>query len=558
MATTVAIGSLTTASATPLSTPTLREMSTGSPASRSLEPACPQGSVPTDAFRDVDADSTHGRAVNCIAWWDISRGNGGLYAPAAEVSRAQMATFIASLLDNTGGELPVTPDDRFVDDNGSVHEANINRLALAGIVGGKSNASYDPSSAVTRAQMAAFLVRAFNHLARQHGQQELEATTDYFGDDAGLVLESDINKAAASGFAGGFGDGTYRPSAAVRRDQMASFLGRVLALGVERDLASLPNSPPPSEGGPSEEPAPEPDPSTEPTPEPTNEPTPEPTAPAEPEPAPPSDTLLPGVRLESDQSRSSADGRYRLIMQSDGNLVLYGPDGAAWNSQSNSAGSFAILQDDGNFVVYGPSGSTWDAGTTGRGGTRLIVQNDGNLVLYTDGGSAVWSSKDASSGQMYLPWRAGVRWHVSQGNNESISHNGGLRYALDFDYNKGQAVVTAAPGVVHAVQRGVTGQTGSGYGNFVVIRHVNGKCTMYAHLKYGSVFGKEPGATVARAEQLGAVGNTGYTLPVGSGHHLHFHLAECNSYGTSIPLPGFVETGGRVPTSGDWLISQNG
>ncbi len=42
---------------------------------------------------------------------------------------------------------------------------------------------------------------------------------------------------------GGYGDGTYRPSVAVLRDQMAAFLVRPLDLMVERGMASVPPGP---------------------------------------------------------------------------------------------------------------------------------------------------------------------------------------------------------------------------------------------------------------------------------------------------------------------------
>ena len=276
-------------------------------------------------------------------------------------------------------------------------------------------------------------------------------------------------------------------------------------------------------------------------------------------PPPTRDTLTVDQRLGPDESLWSADGRYRLIMQAgDGNLVLYGPAGAEWASGSSGTPSYTVLQGDGNLVVYGPSGATWNSGTVGSAAVRLVLQNDGNAVLYAQDGRAVWSSRDASSSRLYLPWTAGEQWGVSQGNDGDLSHNGDLRYALDFDFNRGRPILASAGGVIHALRRDVTVQSKSaGYGNFVVLKHSDGKCTLYAHMEAGSVTGKSVGASVNRAEQLGRVGNTGYTLPIGSGHHLHFHRAECGSYSRTIPIGGFVETGTRIPTAGEKLVSQN-
>jgi hypothetical protein len=66
-------------------------------------------------------------------------------------TRAQMASFLVRALD-----LPATGSD----DETSIHEADINRLAAAGITSG-CTATYCPTANGTRGQMAAFLHRAF-------------------------------------------------------------------------------------------------------------------------------------------------------------------------------------------------------------------------------------------------------------------------------------------------------------------------------------------------------------------------------------------------------------
>jgi hypothetical protein len=51
--------------------------------------------------------------------------------------------------------------DAFGDDDGSIHEADIQALAATGITRGCAPDLYCPDQSVTRAQMAAFLHRAF-------------------------------------------------------------------------------------------------------------------------------------------------------------------------------------------------------------------------------------------------------------------------------------------------------------------------------------------------------------------------------------------------------------
>jgi hypothetical protein len=100
--------------------------------------------------------------------------------------------------------------------------------------------------------------------------------------------------------------------------------------------------------------------------------------------------LLPGEEIVS------LEGRFRLTMQADGNLVLYrnSPFEALWASATaGKQVAFAIMQGDGNFVVYAPDGTPlWHAGTHGNPGTFLQIQDDGNLVLYAPGDRAIWAS----------------------------------------------------------------------------------------------------------------------------------------------------------------------
>ncbi len=93
------------------------------------------------------------------------------------------------------------------------------------------------------------------------------------------------------------------------------------------------------------------------------------------------------------QSLSSDDGRYRLIMQDDGNLVYYRTsDWSAkwWTSTHTTGGNAAVMQGDGNFVVYDASWrALWQTSTHGRPGALIAAQSDGNLVIYHNG-QAVW------------------------------------------------------------------------------------------------------------------------------------------------------------------------
>lgn len=122
------------------------------------------------------------------------------------------------------------------------------------------------------------------------------------------------------------------------------------------------------------------------------------------------------IGLSTDPTLGS--GTHNLVMQTDGNLVLYTNGKASWASNTHgNPGAKALLQDDGNFVVYSSAGKAlWashtfakellayldgdDVGLTGleagwylaNNGYKLLMQTDGNLVLYSRT-RALWSTR---------------------------------------------------------------------------------------------------------------------------------------------------------------------
>lgn len=153
--------------------------------------------------------------IEWLAAAGITKGCGpDLFCPAAPVTREQMASFLVRALG-----LPPSATDAFTDDETSPHEADINALAAAGITQGCGAALFCPTLAVSRQEMASFLVRAFDLPA---------ISTDFFDDDAGSLHEPDINALAEAKVTLGCAPRLYCPFDQVRRDQMAAFLHRAL------------------------------------------------------------------------------------------------------------------------------------------------------------------------------------------------------------------------------------------------------------------------------------------------------------------------------------------
>lgn len=113
------------------------------------------------------------------------------------------------------------------------------------------------------------------------------------------------------------------------------------------------------------------------------------------------DRLRSGEALEHNEALFSENGCFELIMQSDGNLVLYRMAGrsALWASNTRNMGSRnAHMQDDGNFVVYNwDSSALWATGTEENEGAYIVLQDDGNLVVYTSDRNVLWASNTVTN-----------------------------------------------------------------------------------------------------------------------------------------------------------------
>jgi hypothetical protein len=117
--------------------------------------------------------------------------------------------------------------------------------------------------------------------------------------------------------------------------------------------------------------------------------------PAPPPPPPPEGcgVVTPGTVIPRGEGRRSCDGRFLFVHQGDGNVVLYQGNTPLWATATHgrSTGNL-VMQHDGNLVLYTPGGTAlWSSRTHGNNGAWLAIQTDGNVVIY-GGTRPLWAT----------------------------------------------------------------------------------------------------------------------------------------------------------------------
>jgi hypothetical protein len=150
------------------------------------------------------------------------------FCPERIVTRAEMAAFVLRAMHGPGFVPPPMTGTLFSDvPLGHGFGHWIEALAEEGITGGCGAGQYCPDGVVTRGQMAVFLIRG------RHGAAYTPppATGTVFADvPADAPFAPWIEELAAQGITAGCGTGRYCPTAGVTRQQMAVFLVRAFDL----------------------------------------------------------------------------------------------------------------------------------------------------------------------------------------------------------------------------------------------------------------------------------------------------------------------------------------
>jgi hypothetical protein len=174
-------------------------------------------------FLDVPGAHAFHRFVEILVRRSVTGGCGaGLFCPAAPVTREQMAVFLLTSKEPAGYVPPACVTEHFGDvPCSSPFAAWINELAARGVTGGCGGGNYCPASAVTREQMAVFLLLTFEG----PGYAPPACLTPVFSDvpcSSGFARW--INELVARAITAGCGPGAYCPISPVTREQMSAFL----------------------------------------------------------------------------------------------------------------------------------------------------------------------------------------------------------------------------------------------------------------------------------------------------------------------------------------------
>jgi hypothetical protein len=194
--------------------------------------ACPV-SMASSTFTDLAGlDQTTIQAIDCIFGYGVSKGTSPVsFEPSGTVTRWQMSLFLTRQLRVHGVVLPSAIDQGFVDVGGLGQETQdaIDQLAQLGITRGTGGGTFSPGEAVSRWEMALFLVR---FLGVAGVPLPTLSAKGVFNDLAQMNSETAtaIDQLVALGVAAGTSTTTFEPATPVFRWQMALFLTRVLAM----------------------------------------------------------------------------------------------------------------------------------------------------------------------------------------------------------------------------------------------------------------------------------------------------------------------------------------
>jgi hypothetical protein len=183
------------------------------------------------SFGDVPKTSPYYRFVETLLHRGVTGGcTSNLYCPASATTREQMAAFVLLAKEGAGYvPVPCSPPNLFADvPESSIFCDVIEELARRGVVGGCGGASYCPTFAVSREQMAVFVLRTLDPKLDPPA-----CGTPMFNDVPATNpfcrwIEELVRRRVVVGCA----PGLYCPTAPVTREQMAVFVSATFGLAL--------------------------------------------------------------------------------------------------------------------------------------------------------------------------------------------------------------------------------------------------------------------------------------------------------------------------------------
>lgn len=230
----------------------------------------------------------------------------------------------------------------------------------------------------------------------------------------------------------------------------------------------------------------------------------------------PESILSPGTGISS---LKSPNGRFELVMQVDGNLVISIVRGATfWNSGTmGNPGAFAQLQEDGNLVIYSArKDALWNTQTNQNPGASLFLGDDGCLsirkidgtVLWTSGisiGTPIWSSE---FGEIHSPNQKYRAIMQGDGNFVIYTKHGKAVWSTGTDSSGANRAVIQSDGnfVLYGTSGAIWDSHTSGYTNAILSLRDDGQLVIWdcgsGHAQLIWASSVAPGVPILPGEEL--------------------------------------------------------
>ena len=184
------------------------------------EPGTTEPTKPAHSFDDVPAGAYYEEAVAWAAEKGITEGtSANTFAPKALCTRAQVVTFLWRAAgcpepQNAGSFADVTA--------GSYYAKAVAWAIENGITGGTGDGMFSPDAVCTRAQAVTFLYRA-------SAAPAVDGSSSFSDVDADAYYMAAVRWAEQNGITGGIGDGLFGSDLDCTREQIVTFIFRMMA-----------------------------------------------------------------------------------------------------------------------------------------------------------------------------------------------------------------------------------------------------------------------------------------------------------------------------------------